>query len=117
VGAVLTAPLAVASGQWIAPHLSLGRPDKALILASMVHVLTYSGYVWLVGRTGSVFAAQVSYPVTVFGIGWAMLILSESYSGWFWAALALIIVGVFMVQPRPGRAALDAAAALGDNGR
>ena len=30
------------------------------------------------------------------------LILGESYSPWVWAALALMMVGLFLVTPRPG---------------
>ena len=104
VGAVLTAPLAVASGQWIAPHTQLTAPDIALIVSSVIHALAYSGYVWLVGRAGSVFAAQVSYLVTAFGIFWAMLILSESYSQWIWLAVGVIFAGLFLVQPKPATA-------------
>ncbi len=104
VGIVLTAPLAVLSGTWIPPHADLTGPDIALILSSAIHALAYAGYVWLVGRSGSVFAAQVSYLVTAFGIFWAMLILSESYSGWIWLALAVIFAGLFLVQPRPATA-------------
>ena len=31
---------------------------------------------------------------------WAMLLLGESYSGSFWAAVALMMAGMFLVQPR-----------------
>jgi len=101
IGAVLTAPLALVSGQWIAPHLPLNRPDWALIGSSLLHALAYSTYVWMVGRAGSVFAAQVSYLVTGFGVFWAMLLLGEIYSHWIWLALAFILGGLFLVQPRP----------------
>lgn len=100
VGAVITAPLALAWGQWIPPHLNLNGPDIALIVSAAIHALAYSGYVWLVGHSGSVFAAQVSYLVTVFGIFWAMLLLSEAYSPWIWSALGVIFAGLFLVQPK-----------------
>jgi len=34
-------------------------------------------------------------------VTWSMLFLGESYSGWIWAALALMFAGLFLVQPRP----------------
>jgi drug/metabolite transporter (DMT)-like permease len=34
----------------------------------------------MVGRAGAVFAAQVSYLVTAFGIFWAWVIFGETYS-------------------------------------
>lgn len=103
VGMALAAPLALASGQWIAPPAPAGwgAPDTALVASSLIHASVYAGYVWLVGRAGSVFAAQVSYLVTAFGILWAKLLLGESYSPWIWAALGLIMAGLGLVQPRP----------------
>jgi len=100
VGVVLAAPLAVATGSWITPQFPLGRTDYALIASSLFHALAYSGYVWLIGRAGPTYTAQVGYMVTGFGILWAMILLGESYSGWIWAALALIMVGVTLVKPR-----------------
>lgn len=104
VGVVITGPLALASGQWIDPRPPWGAPDIALILGSVIHAFAYAAYVWLVGRAGPVFAVQVGYLVTGFGVFWAMLILGESYSGWIWAAMALMLAGVFLVQPRPTEA-------------
>ncbi len=48
VGAGLSLPLALASGQFISPVRPFGAPEWALIAAAIIHVLTYSGYVWLV---------------------------------------------------------------------
>lgn len=92
--------LALASGQMIDPTVRWGLPEIAVVVSSVAHVLVYTGYVWLVGRAGSVFAAQVSYLVTLFGIFWAVALLNESYSGGVWLALALMMTGLFMVQPR-----------------
>jgi drug/metabolite transporter (DMT)-like permease len=100
VGMVLAAPLALMTGQFISPLPPWGAPDLAIVASSITHALAYTAYVWLVTRAGSVFAAQVSYLVTGFGILWAKLILAESYSPWVWAALALMMAGLFLVQPR-----------------
>lgn len=100
LGALCVLPLALASGQFIDPAAAFGAPEQALVIASVIHVAVYTGYVWMVGQAGSVFAAQVGYPVTAFGVLWSMIILSESYSPFFWAAALLILLGVFLVQPR-----------------
>ncbi len=100
VGILLSAPLAWMTGQWISPLPPYGLPDLAIIGGAIAHALAYAGYVWLVGRAGPVFAAQVAYLVTGFGIFWAKLILGETYSIWVWAALALMFLGLFLVQPR-----------------
>ncbi|MHA6262800.1 DMT family transporter [Arenibacterium sp. CAU 1754] len=100
IGAVIALPLAVGSGQFISPFRTYGAPEWSLIASSLVHVVVYASYVWLVGRTGPVFAVQVSYLVTGFGVVWAMLILNESYSPYFWAAMGMVLLGVLLVQPR-----------------
>lgn len=100
VGLVFALPLALATGQWIDPLVPWGRAEWALVGSSVIHGLVYTGYVWLVGRAGSVFAAQVAYLVTGFGVIWSILLLGESYSAYIWAALAMMFAGIFLVQPR-----------------
>jgi len=101
VGALIALPLAVFSGQWIDPRPPWGAPDMALTASALIHASVYCGYVWLVGQAGAVFAAQVSYLVTGFGVMWAMLLLDERYSGFVWLAMLVMFVGLFLVQPRP----------------
>lgn len=100
VGVVMAAPLAVYTGEWINPVQPWDPGHWAILGISAAHTTAYTTYVWLVGRTGAVFASQVGYLVTGFGILWAKLILGESYSPWVWGALALMLLGVFLVQPR-----------------
>lgn len=99
IGAVLSLPMALASGQFIVPRHP-GPPELALVASSVVHALVYSGYVWLVGRGGAVFAVQVSYLVTIFGMIWAMILLDERFAPAIWASLALMLTGMALVQPR-----------------
>ena len=67
---------------------------------SMLGSFAYGGYIWLIARTGPIFAAQISYLITGFGVVWSMLLLGERYSGWVWLALVLIMAGLFLVRPR-----------------
>lgn len=100
IGTVIALPLAVGSGQFFVPQSPFILADFTLLLSSIVHVLVYSGYVWLIARAGSVFAGQVSYVVTGSGVFWAMLLLGETYSLWIWLALVCMAVGLSLVQPR-----------------
>ena len=113
VGSVIALPLALGSGQWIDPRPPYGPAELAQVASSVLHVLTYTGYVWLVGRAGPVFAVQISYLVTLFGILWAKLVLGEAYPPVIWGALALMMVGMYLVQPR-GKAALAEGPAISD---
>jgi len=110
VGVGLSAPLAFATGQWITPPWpwQFGLPEAAFFASSLIHALVYTSYVWLVRRAGAVFAAQVAYLVTGFGVLWSMLLLGEEYSSWVWTALAAMFVGLFLVQPRGAKATADA---------
>lgn len=109
------APAAVLTGQWIDPLPPWGVPDLALLINALTHALVYAVYVWMVGRAGSVFAAQVSYLVTGFGMVWSMVLLAERYTGLIWLTLALMLTGIFLVQPRP-RIRLAPVAGIGETG-
>ncbi len=104
VGMLIALPLAIGSGQFFIPQPPFILADVTMTLSAMIHVLVYSGYVWLIGRAGSVFAGQVSYIVTGSGVFWAMLLLGESYSLWIWAALMCMGAGLALVQPRLAQA-------------
>ena len=100
-GAILALPLTLATGQFIDLRGPYTSADAAMVASSVVHAIVYTTYVWLVSRAGPTFAVQVSYLVTGFGGLWAMLLLGEGYSPYLWAALALMFVGMALVQPRP----------------
>lgn len=112
VGVAMAVPLMLMTGQYIPPLWPMPAPQWALIGSSVVHVLVYATYVWLAGRAGAVFAVQVSYMVTGFGLIWANLILGEAYTSTIWVALAAIFAGMYLVQPRP---TLAEAEAIGEN--
>ena len=100
IAALISIPVALLSDGWYWPAQGPGWPELAIIWSGLVSVLGYAGYIVLLRRTGPVFGAQVSYIVTATGILWAMIMLNERYSAWVWGALALLFVGLFLVQPR-----------------
>lgn len=107
--ALMLLPVALGSGQFIAPSRPFGVAEWALVASSAVNATAYSAYVWLAATAGAVFAALTSYIVTGAGMVWAMLLLGEQHSGWLWAALVLMLAGVALVQPREERAMGSAA--------
>ena len=100
LGIILIFPTTLASGQWIDLRLPWSAPDYALFVSSLLHVFVYTTYVWLVGRVGSVFASQVSYAVTLFAVFWSIILLGERPGLWFWGALLIMLLGMFLVAPR-----------------
>lgn len=100
LGVFIAAPLALATGTWVDLFSPWQAPEWALLFSSLFHIAAYSGYIWLVGLAGPVFSSQVSYVVTLAGVFLSALALNESYSGWVWMALVLMLAGLAMVQPR-----------------
>ena len=102
------------TGQFISPIRPLGAPEAALLASSVVSVLSYTGYVWPVGRAGPVFAVQVSYLVTGIGVLAAVVGLGEPAPPALWLSLILVLGGMFLVQPRRQRV-LAEDRAIGEN--
>lgn len=115
LGLVVSAPLALITGQWVNPLASFGAPEAALVLSAAVHGLVYAVYVWLVNRAGSVFTAQSSYLVTGFGVVWSMVLLQETYAIWVWLALLIMMGGMVLVQPRRRVSPLAPITTIGQN--
>lgn len=99
LGCFIAGPAALASGQWVDLFRTWQAPEYALLGSSIAHAVAYSGYMWLVGFAGVVFTAQIAYVVTIGAITIAMVFLGENYSGYVWIAVALMMIGLTLVQP------------------
>ena len=100
VGLIVITPITLGSGQWLDITATWDAALYALIASSVIHAITYVGYIWLVGFGGPVFGVQVAYPVTLSGVLFSIVFLGEGYSPWIWAALILVIFGLVLVQPK-----------------
>ena len=94
---IMLLPVVAATGTWFRPGDGGGL---ALALLGCLNVGAYTGYVWLVGRGGPVFASQVGYVVTLSGVFLGMVALGERHSAWVWLSLALMLAGLALVRPR-----------------
>jgi len=102
IGIIIVAPLVVATGSWVDLNIVWQEAEWALFASSVLHVFAYVGYIWLVGVAGVVFSSQIAYVVTIVGVFISAIALNETYSGWVWAALVLMLAGLALVQPRTG---------------
>jgi len=100
LGIFIVGPLAYFTGSWIDLNVEWRSPEWALFASSIMHAFAYTGYIWLVGVAGVVFSSQIAYVVTIAGVLISAIALNEIYSTWVWAALALMLVGMVLVQPR-----------------
>lgn len=96
---LLVVPVTWASDTWMA-FRGAGIAEVSLVAMTVMHLVAYSGFIWLIGNAGPVFAAQVGYVVTLSGVFLGMIVLGETHSAWAWISLALMLAGLSLVQPR-----------------
>ncbi len=99
-GACIAAPISIFSGSWVDLSVAWSTAEWALLASALLHVVAYTGYVWLVQATGPVFASQVSYVVTLAGVLFGVALLGERHSLWVLAGLFLMLIGLNLVSPK-----------------
>jgi len=100
VSVVILVPIAAVSDGFVPVHLLWGETGIIVVLMAAAANLAMLLFMWLVTSTGAVFASQTAYASTAAGIGWSMLLLGEAVPLLTWGALALVIVGLLMVEPK-----------------
>ena len=100
MGAILVLPFAFGFNQVIYPTIPPKELELALIGLGLINAVAYSLFIFLIRRTGPVFASQTGYVVTVGGMFWGIFLFDEIYSMWVWFSLIVIILGVVLVAPR-----------------
>ena len=83
--------------------LSFGRLEWIVLGLALMTGIAYALFVELIDRAGPVFASQSAYTITLGGVAWGIVLLSERHSLWVWAALVLMCVGLVLVN-RPEEA-------------
>jgi len=74
------------------------RGIAGMAWAAAIHCVTFYCFQEVTRRAGAVFFAQFNYLVVAAGIFWALLIFDETLGLWVWAALACMVVGLFLVN-------------------
>ncbi|MDX8437588.1 hypothetical protein RFN25_29715 [Mesorhizobium abyssinicae] len=93
-------PIAVYYDDLIPLDVLTGVLGVIVVLMAWLPIWQCCFFMVLISTTGAVFASQNAYAVTAAGIGWSMLLLGEAIPILTWAGLALIIVGLIMVEPK-----------------
>jgi CheY-like chemotaxis protein len=93
-------PLAVASGNLVALQPTVGRLEVLVVLIGLASATSLVLAFHLVATAGAVFASLSAYAMTIAGVVWGMLLLSEELSLLAWGALALILFGAWLVEPK-----------------
>ena len=100
MGAIMVWPFSFLSNQTIIPQYPPTPLELSIIGLGLINAISYTTFIFLIKRTGPVFASQTGYIVTIGGMIWGMVLFNEIYSTWVWASLFVIIFGVILVSPR-----------------
>lgn len=100
IGLVICTPMTLTFGAWVNLSQPWTSVEWAILANSLLHVITYTGYIGLVRQTGAVFASQVAYVVTLSGVLLGMMILGERHGQFIWLALGFMLIGLVLVQPK-----------------
>jgi len=66
--------------------------------ASAAIVVTYLCFFEILRRAGGLFFAQINYVVVAAGVVWAYLLFGDEPSVWLWAAIAVIALGLAVMN-------------------
>lgn len=100
ISLLLVTPLAFAFDGFLPLGPAIGRLEIVVALIGLAHALATVLILYLVTVAGAVFASQAGYSSTIAGILWSMLLLDERLSVLAWLALALMIFGLYLVEPQ-----------------
>ena len=93
-------PAVLATGSFVSLAWPWGTVEWTIAGMAAINVFSYWLFVYLVTATGPVFASQIAYVVTIFGVLWGLIIFEERHSAWIWGALAVMLAGLALVTPR-----------------
>ena len=100
LSALFLTPIAHASGDLMRLGPEIGRLEVLVLLIGVVSAASLLLAFHLVATAGAVFYSQSAYAMTIAGVVWGMLLLNEELSMLAWAAFAIILVGMYLVEPK-----------------
>ncbi len=100
VAALIIAPIAYSQSAFVTLQYPFTEIEWSIIALAFVSSAAYTLFLYVVKKSGSVFASMAGYVITLAGVFWGMLFFGETHSIWVWAALAMMLAGMAMVTPR-----------------
>ena len=81
--------------------------DYAILVQIGTSIFAYILFFEILRMVGAVQFSVTSYVITITGIGWGILLFSETHSPWVWLAVAFISAGLALVTMKQGRVAVE----------
>ena len=97
-GTVFMLLVTAVTGEWWWFEGPMEDADWALVMAASVMALAFYMMIEIIRLSGPVYFTTVNFIIPLTGIGWGFIFFDDSHSFWIWAALALMILGVFLVN-------------------
>jgi drug/metabolite transporter (DMT)-like permease len=96
---LIMAPLAAATGSFGVFQPPWTVISLSLLGLGIINAFAYAAFFRLVEQAGPVFTSQTGNLVTLFGVGWGILIFGERHSIWVWLSFATMMVALALVRP------------------
>lgn len=100
LSAVMLAPIAYWRGELMALGPQVGQLEILVVLMGIAGAGSLLLAFHLITIAGAVFYSQSAYAMTIAGVVWGMLLLNEELSPLAWVAFAIIIIGMYLVEPK-----------------
>ena len=91
-------PVMAVTGNWWIFDATMTDGDWALIGTIVIIPIVYALTFVLIQMLGPVLFSTIGYFGTLIGLGWAALYFGEAPSPWIWAAIAILFIGLFLVN-------------------
>ena len=101
LSAIMLLPVAYINGDLMALGPQIGNLELLVMLIGIVGASSLLLAFHLIATAGAVFYSQSAYSMTLAGIVWGMLLLNEQLSALAWAAFVVILIGMYLVEPKP----------------
>ena len=103
VAALLLLVVMLAQGDFFLPTDAASSGLWGLLWATAGQAITYSCFFEIVRRAGALFFAQLNYVVVAAGIFWASIFFGTALSHWVWAAVAVLVLSLVLINAGTAR--------------
>ena len=83
-------------GSWWAFDAGFDVGAQALLAVGLFYVLFWVCFFEILRLAGPIFFSTINYLATLAGVVWGMVMFGDALSGWVWAALALMLGGLYL---------------------